>query len=317
MHSCPLMDPSGVLPIDKSTGMTSHDVVDVVRRLYGIRRVGHTGTLDPAATGLLLILLDRATRIAPWLSGQDKTYLATVEFGATSDTGDIDGTIASTSSQPPTEETLTNQLSFFVGEIELPVPATSAVRTQGRRRYKAAHRGEVVTELIRRSRIDSCELVDYSPPRAQLRVRCSSGTYIRSLAQVIGEKLECGGYLQALRREQVGRVNVAAAYRLEYLDTLAMRGEALVPPEPVDDYLLLPMLTVKAECEEDIHHGRPLLKRHVVSDLEFLKRDDDVAIRLERGPVVAIGRALHTAEELNEPSFDSTQRIIAYQCVLI
>ncbi len=400
---------SGILPIDKPTGMTSHDVVDVVRRLYGVKRVGHTGTLDPAASGLLLVMLGRATRVAPYLSGQDKTYLAAIEFGAVSDTGDSEGTITRTGQAPTSIEQLASVIASFTGEVELEVPAMAAVRSGGTRRYELARRGVDVPKMVRMARIDRIELIEYSsphddvaarpvadpassgavpvvesqgaeshlpsqhkneiairhggqasaptksgPPRddpasslsrdyagqaqdnqeqtqraavagqghtpnamAQIRVRCSSGTYIRSLAQAIGEKCGCGAYLAALRREEIGRANVVAAYRLEYLDMLAFRGEPPVPPEPVDDYLGLPAIVVKAEAWESIHHGRALAKR------DFVKVDDDVTangnvvLRMEQGEVVAIATSLYDAEGMRGENVPDEEQIVTYRCVLI
>jgi tRNA pseudouridine55 synthase len=308
---------SGILPIDKPTGMTSHDVVDEIRRLYGVKRVGHTGTLDPAASGLLLVMLGRATRVAPYLSGQDKTYLAAIEFGATSDTGDSEGTITPTGQAPPSAETLMRVIASFAGEVELEVPAMAAVRSGGTRRYELARRGVDVPKMVRMARIDSIDLVEYKQPIAQIRVRCSSGTYIRSLAQAIGEKCGCGAYLAALRREEIGQANVLAAYRLEYLDMLAFRGEPPVPPEPVDDYLGLPAITVKADAWASIHHGRHLTKR------DFVKVDDDViangniVLRMEQGEVIAIATSLHSAEGMRSESIPDEEQIITYRCVLI
>lgn len=308
-------DFSGILPIDKPVGMTSHDVVDVVRRLYGIRRVGHTGTLDPAASGLLLLVVGRATRIAPWLSSQTKTYHAGVTFGATSDSGDADGLITSTGGAPPSAESLASLCAVFVGEVELAVPALASVRSGGRRRYELAHAGEDVPVMTRANRIEALDLLTYDPPRVELRVRCSSGTYIRSLAEAMGEKAGCGAYLHALRREAIGTSRVEGAYGLDYLAARAALGEELPAPEAIDDYLALPVIEVAAETDSVIHHGQPLTGAMVTRVIGEFAVGADLAISVQGYGVAAIGKALLDSKAIGP--IGPIGPILSYQCVLI
>lgn len=331
----------GILPIDKPVGMTSHDVVDVIRRLYGIKRVGHTGTLDPAASGLLLVVVGRATRIAPYLSAHDKTYLAGIVFGATSDSGDSDGQITETGKKIPDVEHLRHVISEFVGEVELPVPALASVRSAGKRRYELARAGQDVPEMMRRSIIHSIDILDLGAdsrsPQApgdaekvsianrqssivnHIRVRCASGTYIRSLAEAIGERAGCGAYLAALRRESVGAARVEGAYGLDYLAARHALGEDLPSPETVDDYLELPVIEVAAAADTVIHHGQPLVPAMVKRVIGEFGVDASVAISVEGYGVAAVGKALVDSKAIRAGSdvTSPSQNIISYQCVLI
>jgi tRNA pseudouridine55 synthase len=312
-------DLSGILPIDKPVGMTSHDVVDVIRRLYGTKRVGHTGTLDPAASGLLLIVVGRATRIAPYLSAHDKTYLAGIVFGSTSNSGDSDGAITATGQPIPDEEHLRQLISEFVGEIELPVPELASVRSGGRRRYELARAGKDVPEMTRKSTIHSIDVVSFVSPRIDILVRCASGTYIRSLAEAIGERAGCGAYLGALRRETVGNARVEGAYGLDYLAARHALGQELPSPEAVDDYLELPVIEVAADADTVIHHGQQLIPAMVKRVIGEFAAGTSVAISVEGFGVVAIGKSLidsagiRAGSDVTSPS----QNILSYQCVLI
>lgn len=306
---------SGILPIDKPVGMTSHDVVDVVRRLYGITRVGHTGTLDPAASGLLLVVVGRATRVAPFLSSHDKTYLAGIAFGSTSDTGDSDGVITSTGKEPPPEGLVRQILGEFVGEIDLPVPALASIRSGGKRRYELARAGKEVPAMTRKSMIHAIDLIAYSPSRVDILVRCGSGTYIRALAEAIGERAGCGAYLAALRRKTVGTARVEGAYGLDYLAAQDALGEELPSPEAVDDYLEMPVIEVAAEADRVIHHGQPLTAAMVTRVNSEFAAEDNVAICVQGYGVAAIGKALVGSKDIGP--IGPIGPIFSYQCVLI
>ena len=323
---------SGILPLDKPVGMTSHDVVDVIRRFYGIRRVGHTGTLDPAASGLLLVVVGKATRIAPYLSAHEKTYLANVVFGATSDSGDSDGVVTSTGIAAPERERIERLIPEFVGEIELAVPALASVRSEGKRRYELARAGKDVPEMKRKTTIYSIDLLAYDPPHANIRVRCASGTYIRSLAQAMGEKAGCGAYLAALRRESVGNARVEGAYGLDYLAARHALGEEMPFPEAVDDYLSLPGIEVAPDADSVIHHGQRLIPAMVTRTIGEFEPGDDVAISVQGYGVAAIGKALVSSDNLRglgtpfsrmaspigRLAFpEENSAIVTYQCVLI
>jgi len=207
----------GVLLVDKPAGWTSFDVVakirGQIRRQYqeqGIKptkrqlKVGHAGTLDPFATGLLVILLGDATKKADEFLKLDKVYEATIHLGKTSTTGDIEGEITTVSDRQPSLEEVETTLEHFKGEITQVPPAFSAIKINGQRAYKLARRGEVVDIPARTVTIYSLDILQYEYPLLKIRTHVSSGTYIRTLAEDIGEKLEAGGYCKALNRLQIG-----------------------------------------------------------------------------------------------------------------
>lgn len=249
---------SGVLLIDKPAGITSHDVVDRVRKLYRTRRVGHTGTLDPIASGLMLVLIGRATKIAPYITVLSKQYRASIRFGFVSDTGDSEGNLTP-SGDPASISTdqILAALASFIGETAQRIPAYSAVRSGGRRRYELARKGEDVPELERTVTIHSAGLIAHTGDAADIRIECSSGTYIRSLAEALGEALGCGAHLCGLRRETVGRWSVDAAWTLEAL--AAKKHDSNLPdPSPIADYLDYPRILIASDARESVIHGTPL-----------------------------------------------------------
>jgi len=210
---------AGLLLVDKPQGWTSHDVVAAVRRLLPKKtRVGHTGTLDPMATGLLVLLVGRATKSAARHQGLDKTYEGSIRLGLETDTGDLDGKTVKTAPVPGcTARDLQAVMDRFHGEVVLPVPQYSAVKRGGRPLYEYARRGLEVPVVSRASRISSWELRSWEPPEASFRLDCSSGTYARSLAVLLGNELGCGGTLSRLRRERVGPFSLQDAKTLEQL----------------------------------------------------------------------------------------------------
>jgi tRNA pseudouridine55 synthase len=195
--------------VDKPAGPTSHDVVAGVRRRLGRKvKVGHTGTLDPFATGLLVLMIGRATRLAPLLTGLDKTYRATLRTGFTSESGDPEGPI-SRAGGPVGADEIAAALPGFVGVQQQRVPALSAVKVGGERLYARTRRGEDTELPEREIAVSDLRLVeDLGDGEAVLEVRCSAGTYVRRLASDIGERLGCGAYLTALRRTAVGTMSV-------------------------------------------------------------------------------------------------------------
>lgn len=248
---------AGVAPalwrVDKPAGPTSHDVVAAVRRgLPRKTKVGHAGTLDPFATGLLLVMVGRATRLAPYLTGLDKTYRATLRTGATSASGDPEGPIAITG-DPADGEAVARVLPEFLGAQRQRVPALSAVRVDGERLYARARRGEEVAELPEREVvIHSLRVVeDHGGGRVTVEARCGSGTYMRSLAADIGERLGCGAYCEALRRTAVGDLRVEDAVAPE-----AVAAEGGLPPLAGLGHL--PVRELSREDAARARHGNPL-----------------------------------------------------------
>ncbi len=210
--------------------MTSHDVVAVLRRITKIRQIGHTGTLDPFATGVLPICIGKATRLIEYLA-DDKAYLATVQFGSNTDTYDIEGQITQTFDKKITRNELVAALEKFRGEVEQFPPIYSAIKVNGKKLYEYARKGEEVEIKPRKVHIFELNLINFNEQTqtAQLAVKCSAGTYIRSLAFDIGKLLECGAHLSALERTQAGFFTLNNAISLENL-TLDKVQVSLINP---------------------------------------------------------------------------------------
>jgi len=249
----------GFLNLNKPAGYTSHDVVALVRRLCGVRRAGHAGTLDPLATGVLPVCLGRATRLADLVGEGEKEYRAEVTLGVTTATDDAEGEPLLRRPLPAglTRASLEEVLAAFVGTIEQVPPAFSARRQAGVRAYALARAGQEVRLPPRPVTIYSIALEELALPRLWLRVRCSRGTYIRALARDLGEALGCGAHLSGLVRTRVGVFTLADAVTLEQLREAAGEGrwsELLLPP----DFALqhLPRLVVEPGRREDMRLGR-------------------------------------------------------------
>ncbi|MBN2453578.1 MAG: tRNA pseudouridine(55) synthase TruB [Candidatus Omnitrophica bacterium] len=208
----------GILVANKPQGMTSHDVVDVVRRLYGTKKVGHAGTLDPMATGVLVLLVGRATKLSGSLTSEEKEYDATLTLGARSTTGDAWGRLekADASTDIP-EGRIIDAFSKFEGEIEQTPPAYSAKKINGVRMYKLARRGKVVEALPQKIFIKKILVSKIALPEIDFRLTCSKGTYVRQLCADIGEALGCGGYLSRLERTRSGKFTIKQAISIEDL----------------------------------------------------------------------------------------------------
>lgn len=220
---------SGILLLDKPIGPTSHDAVARVRRAAGLRRVGHAGTLDPLASGLLLLGLGPAARFLEYLVGLDKSYETTIRLGQSTTTYDAEGEVTAERPVDVTAEQIAAALDAFRGPIRQRVPPHSAVKRDGRPLYESARRGEVLDLPEREVVIHALDLLAFDPPHLTLRVACSSGTYIRSLAHDLGAALGCGGHVAALRRTAVGAFTVAGALPLDGL-TAESVAAALLPP---------------------------------------------------------------------------------------
>jgi tRNA pseudouridine55 synthase len=206
----------GAILIDKPAGPTSHDVVDVIRRRFGIKKVGHCGTLDPNATGLLIIVLGRGTKLSEKMMSDDKVYEGTMKFGEATDSYDCDGEITATAPVPPlTLDQLNEAAAPFVGDLMQTPPMVSAIKKDGVPLYKLARKGIEVVREPRLVHIYSFRFTTYEPPLGQFRVACTKGTYVRSLAHDLGQKFGCGAHLAALRRTAAGKFDVAAATKLE------------------------------------------------------------------------------------------------------
>ena len=206
----------GALLIDKPAGPTSHDVVDLIRRQFGIKKVGHCGTLDPNATGLLIIVLGRGTKLSEKLMSDDKVYEGTMKFGVTTNSYDADGETLETRPVPPlTAEHLNELASTFVGDLMQIPPMVSAIKKDGVPLYKLARKGIEVEREPRLVHLYSFRFTDYREPLGAFRVACTKGTYVRSLAHELGQKTGCGAHLATLRRTASGKFDVADAKPLD------------------------------------------------------------------------------------------------------
>jgi len=256
----------GVLNINKPAGMTSHDVVDAVRKILGMRRVGHTGTLDPQATGVLPLCVGRATRIAQYLTQADKEYAMTLRLGITTDTLDAAGRETTRVEELAVRrEDFLAVLPRFVGEIQQVPPIYSAKKYRGERLYRLARRGEHVERQPVTVRIYALELLEFRPPFVRLRATCSKGTYARSLCDDIGRALGCGGHLYELTRTRSGRFTLEGILTLTELEERVRDGrlsEVLIPIAEALDHL--PAVRVAPEAGRLILHGGALTAALVV-----------------------------------------------------
>jgi len=206
----------GAILIDKPAGPTSHDVVDAIRRKFGIKKVGHCGTLDPNATGLLIIVLGRGTKLSERLMGDDKVYEGTIKFGEATDSYDSDGELTgSLPVMPMTLEQLNEEAATFIGDQMQMPPMVSAIKKNGVPLYKLARKGIEVEREPRLIHIYNFRFAEYVEPFGKFRVACTKGTYIRSIAHDLGQKLGCGAHLTALRRSASGKFDVADALPLD------------------------------------------------------------------------------------------------------
>ena len=206
----------GAILIDKPSGPTSHDVVDAIRRKFGIKKVGHCGTLDPNATGLLIIVLGRGTKLSEKLMGDDKVYEGTIRFGAATSSYDTDGEIMETRPVPPLALERLNELAGeFIGDQMQTPPMVSAIKKDGVPLYKLARKGVEVEREPRLVHIYNFRFANYSEPDGEFRLACTKGTYVRSIAHELGQKISCGAHLATLRRSASGKFDVADATPLD------------------------------------------------------------------------------------------------------
>lgn len=270
---------NGIISIDKPQGWTSQDVTARLRRVFNTRRIGHGGTLDPMATGVLPVFVGRATRGVEFFEHAEKTYEAVVRLGVTTDTEDITGTVLTEQEASVTREEFETVLPRFRGEILQVPPMYSAIKVNGQKLYDLARKGREVERQPRPITIHRLELAEFSGNEARITVECSKGTYIRTLCKDIGEALGCGGCMAALRRTRAGEYTIADSVPLE---KLLADSEAGLPVEhylkKVDSmFLSHPAMTLTESQEKRVRNGsafptdRPLGRWRVYSrDGEFL-----------------------------------------------
>jgi tRNA pseudouridine55 synthase len=266
----------GLIVIDKPSGPTSHDVVQRVRRALRLRRVGHGGTLDPAASGVLLVAAGQATRFFPFLSREDKVYEGRIRLGFATDTFDATGRPLEAECRvlPDRDEVLA-AMSAFVGEILQTPPRYSAKKIGGRPGYRRARADEAFELEPVRISILRFDLTDYVPPDVTFEAACSAGTYIRSLAHDLGRRLGCGAHLASLRRASVGDYGLDRAVTLDAFEEAAARGEAERFVQPLESLLpWSPAVTVRPESRALVRNGRPLGPGHLSSPMPRLDASD-------------------------------------------
>ena len=280
-------EPNGVLIVNKPEGITSHDVVGKIRKLYGTRKVGHTGTLDPLATGVLVILLGRAAKAAEYLVADRKTYRARLTLGLTTDTEDITGKILSECDNIPTNEQVISACGEFLGKIKQIPPMYSALKVDGKKLYDLAREG---IEVERKARDIEIFRLDSSPTdkenEYELLVECSSGTYIRTLCADIGARLSCGGVMSALHRVQAGGFDIERSHTLDELEAMSIdeRYELLAPTESLFEDL--DTVKLPAFYEKLCRSGCEIYQNKIKTNLEVGSR---VRLHSTSGEFFALG----------------------------
>lgn len=279
----------GIINVYKEKGFTSHDVVAKLRGIVGQKKIGHTGTLDPDATGVLPVCLGKATKLCDLLTDKNKTYEAVLLLGKTTDTQDITGEVLEEkSTEALTEEKVREAIEGFIGDYEQIPPMYSALKVNGKKLYELAREGKVIERKARPVKILDIQILEIDLPKVRMEVSCSKGTYIRTLCHDIGEKLGCGGCMESLIRTRVSTFRIEDAKTLDEIETLKQEGklaELLVPIDVM--FPSYPKITVKDDWKAFAKNGNPL-------DLKMLKeacgQDEETQVRLydESGKFIAI-----------------------------
>ena len=281
---------SGIINVYKEAGYTSFDVVAKLRGILHIKKIGHTGTLDPDAVGVLPICIGKATKVCDMLTNTDKTYLATLLTGVSTDTYDISGTVLEEKEVNVTPSMVEKVVKSFIGEQEQIPPMYSAIKVNGKKLYELAREGKVIERKPRKINIYNIEIVDINLPRVKLRIDCSKGTYIRSLCNDIGAQLGCLGCMESLVRERVGDFSVEDAIIIEEIQSLMNENrvhEVLIPVDNV--FSSYPKAVVKSDMEKVCLNGAKLrLSDLVEGSYNENKADKHVRIYLENGEFVGI-----------------------------
>lgn len=235
-------EPEGILLVDKPSGMTSHDVVSRLRRVLGIKRIGHAGTLDPMATGLLIMLIGRATKVSQYMMSMDKEYTGTIRLGISTDTQDAEGEVLEERPVPElTEEAVRGHMASFLGDQYQTPPMFSAKKVQGQKLYKLARKGQTIEREPRVIHVSRFDLTAFNPPDLGFHVASSKGTYIRTLAHDLGGRIGCGGHLCELRRTAIGRFTVDKSDPLEEIEAMSptrLRRRLIPISQAVPSYVL-------------------------------------------------------------------------------
>lgn len=257
---------NGILLLNKEPGFTSHDAVAKLRGILRFRRIGHAGTLDPMAQGLLVMLLGKATRASEYASGAEKEYIVDFILGVETDTQDTTGNVLAEAPVDVTENQLRQALSSFEGGYDQVPPMYSAIQKDGVRLYDLARKGKEVERESRFIALPLLELLSFDPPRGKLRVRCSKGTYIRTLCHDLGQRLGCGGAMSALTRVQAGDFSLEDALTLGEVEQLVKEGTLQQHILPVDRlFASLPAVTLTEEGAKRARNGAHAAQKHLLS----------------------------------------------------
>ncbi|MBR4070948.1 MAG: tRNA pseudouridine(55) synthase TruB [Clostridia bacterium] len=277
---------TGVLVVNKHEGVTSHRIVQILRRLYDTARVGHTGTLDPMATGVLPILLGRAVKASDYLVSEEKEYIATLRLGVTTDTLDTTGEILSTSDNIPKEAAVLEAAKSFIGEIEQIPPMYSAIKIDGQKLVDLARAGETVERKPRQVEIKELDVEKLSENEYKLRIVCSKGTYVRTLCADIGEKLGCGGAMSSLVRVRTGNFTLENAVTVEELENMTFEQRVALPLPTVKLFEDLNTISVNDFYAKLIRGGTELYQKKLGTNFE----DGELIRIMYNGEFLALGR---------------------------
>jgi tRNA pseudouridine55 synthase len=273
----------GLIAVDKPVGPTSHKIVSVVRKSTGVRKVGHAGTLDPRASGVLVLCLGSATRLSEYLSTASKRYEAVIRFGSSTETFDAEGEFVHVTGAAPDINDIQDLLPMFRGEIEQVPPAYSAIKVQGRKAYELARSGEDVELEAREVTIYKLNILEYNPPDLVLDIECSAGTYIRSIANDLGEKLSTGAHLANLRRTKAGPFTLDDCIPLTQLEMAISAGNWQQYIRPAVEALPeLPKVKVAGEEFKRVTHGNRIPIGDASADIaSAIGPDGDIVAILE------------------------------------
>lgn len=261
---------SGIIIVNKEQDFTSFDVVAKMRGICGQRKIGHTGTLDPAATGVLPVCLGSATKLCDMLTDRSKEYIAELLLGTKTDTQDTTGTVLETRPVTCTEEEVKAACLSFVGKYDQVPPMYSALKVNGKKLYELAREGKEVERKARRVEILDLEILEMKLPVVKMRVHCSKGTYIRTLCEDIGEKLGCCGTMASLQRSKVGPFGLEDALTLGELQKLKDDGKLTSVVRSVDSvFMECPALTVSKDAEKLLENGNPLFPNQTVENVKY------------------------------------------------
>lgn len=267
----------GILNVYKEPGYTSFDVVAKLRGILHQKKIGHTGTLDPQAEGVLVICLGKATKLCDILPDHDKEYVADLLLGVTTDTEDMTGTVRKRSAVTVTEDEVSRRLLSFLGTYEQIPPMYSAIKVNGRKLYELAREGTVVERQPRPVTIRELEIMDIQLPRVTFRIRCSRGTYIRSLCRDIGEQLGCGGCMERLVRSRACGFQAADSLSLSDIEQFVQEGTLEQRIHTIDSlYPEYPKLRIDSRWDKLVHNGNKFRREHIHTITEGFQKDSEI-----------------------------------------